>query len=227
MTRSSYSNQIPREQSPGGRAGSPGDRDSLHRHKRGESGADKRAPRRLGGGERESARAGHRRGHRRGTVVGGPRREEATARHALAARTAAGAVTPYPGPDHDPQPSRTRRCCARAGGAHFPKFGELTQVAATSSGSTALSPGNPTWSPAAWLQPEPSAPGDGGAEGAGWTVRVGSTAAEPHGTCSPLQWPAVWRAGQNGGNCRPSAARRLAPYSANLGMRRLRPVHCT
>lgn len=76
-------------------------------------------------------------------------------------------LPPYPGPDRDPQPSRDRRCCARAGGAHFPKFGELTQVVAASSGSTALSPGNPTWSLAAWLQPEPSAPGEGGGGGSG------------------------------------------------------------
>lgn len=60
-------------------------------------------------------------------------------------------------------------------------------------------------------------PRGGGTEGAGRTVRVGSAAAEPHGTCSPLLWPAVWRAGQNGGNRRPSAARRLAPLICRSG----------
>lgn len=70
-------------------------------------------------------------------------------------------------------------------------------------------------------------PRGGGAEGAGWTVRIGSASAEAHGTCSRQPWPAEWRSGQNGGNCRPSAPRGLAPHSARLGMRRPRPVRCT
>lgn len=184
----------------------------MHCHKRGKSGADKRAPRRLGGGERECAPAGHRRGHRRGTVVGGPRREEATARHALAALTAAGAVNPPPrlGPRPLVEPSlpllRARGRCS------------LSQVWGTYPGRRCLLGFPSTFSRKSYLVSGRLAPArafgprGGGAEGAGRTVRrVGSAAAEPHGTCSPLQWPAVWRAGQNGGNCRPSAARRLTP----------------
>lgn len=174
-------------------------------------------------------RPDRRRGHYRGTVVGGPRREEATARHALAARPAAGAVTPLPRPGPRPpaEPSRVLRCCARAPEAlTFPSLGNLPR-------SPLPPPLYSTFSRKSYLVSGRLAPArafgprGGGAEGAGRTVRVGSAAEEPHGTCSPLQWPAGWRAGQNGGNCQPSAARRLAPYSAYLGMRRLRPMHGT
>lgn len=134
-------------------------------------------------------------------------------------------LTPYPGPARDLQPSPP---LLRAPGRC-----SLSQVWGTYPGRRCLLGFPSTFSRKSYLLSSRLAPArafgprGGGAEGAGRTVRVGSAAAEPHGTCSPLQWPAVWRAGQNGGNCRPSAARRLAPYSADLGMRRLSPVHCT
>lgn len=136
MTRSSYSNQISKEQVPQQDVRDPLETATQCTVTKGGKASQTKGPR--GGWGAESAslrRPGRRRGHYRGTVVGGPRREEATARHALAARPAAGAVTPLPRPGPRPpaEPSRVLRCCARAGGAHFPKFGELTQVAAASS----------------------------------------------------------------------------------------------
>lgn len=120
-------------------------------------------------------------------------------------------LPPLPGPGpRPPAESRPPLLRARAEEVHFPYFGELTQVTAASSGSKyflpEILPG--LWPPGSSQSLRPQGRG---AEGAGRTVKVGSAAAELHGTCSPLLWPAVWRAGQNGGNCRPSAERRLAP----------------
>lgn len=76
LTRSSYSNRIPRERSPAGRAGSPGDRDSKHsQSQRGEKQRRQKGPAELGGGERESAparpQAGTRQRDRCGRAEGG------------------------------------------------------------------------------------------------------------------------------------------------------------
>lgn len=161
LTRSSYSNRIPRERSPAGRAGSPGDRDSKHsQSQRGKKRRRQKGPAELGGGERQSAparpQAGTQQRDRCGRAEGGgygPPRPGCTDRRPRR----------YPRPRLGPRPSaQPRPRLRRARVAHFPEFGELTHVAAASAGSTALSPGNPTWSLAAWLEPEPSAPGEGG-----------------------------------------------------------------
>lgn len=228
LTRSSYRNRIPRERSPPGRTcGLPG-RPRLHaRPQRGQSGADKRAPRRLGGGgERESARAR--------PQAGTPRRDRC-------GRAEGGGYGP-------PRPGCTDRRPRRYPGtpAGPATLGRAeTAAAARASRSLSLagrnSPRSPPLPPQAPQHFLPEIlpglrqagsrqslrPQGRGAEGAGWTVRVGSAAAEAHGTCSRQQWPAVRRPGQNGGNCRPSAARCLAPNSAGLGMRRPRPRRCT
>lgn len=127
LTRSSYRNRIPRERSPPGRTcGLPG-RPRLHaRPQRGQSGADKRAPRRLGGGRRARVCAGPATG---GDTAEGPLWEGRGRRLRPATPWLHGpppAPLPRdPGRARDPRASRDRGRSARQS-LTFPSWEKLT-----------------------------------------------------------------------------------------------------
>lgn len=202
----------------------PGDRDSTHRHKAGRA-AQTKGPR-GGWGRRARVRAGQpqagipprdRCGRaEEGGGYGPPRPGSADRRRCR--------YPPYPGPARPATPSPQAR----------PQRASLTSPSLGNSPRSPLPPRAPPHFlpeilPGLWPPgfSQSLRPHGRGVEGAGRTVRVGSAVAEAHGACSPQQWPALWRAGQNGGTCRLSAARWLGLHSAGLGMRRPRPVHCT